>query len=47
MTATNDSVEMKSFPSLRYTLSRMEQPISQVFFHFNKVEDHLNSKFPR
>ncbi|KAJ5488374.1 Short-chain dehydrogenase/reductase SDR [Penicillium expansum] len=42
-TSLVQSEKMKSFPSLRYTLSRMEQPISQVFFHFNKVEDHLNS----
>jgi hypothetical protein len=24
----------------------MEQPISQVFFHLNRVEDHLDSRFP-
>ncbi|KAJ5493724.1 Galactose oxidase/kelch beta-propeller [Penicillium fimorum] len=37
------SLEMNTFHSLRDTLTRMEQPISQVFFHLNKVEDHLDS----
>lgn len=37
---------METFHSLRDTLGRMAQPISQVSFHLNKFEDHLDSKFP-
>ncbi|KAJ9489216.1 hypothetical protein VN97_g4067 [Penicillium thymicola] len=37
------SLEMETFHSLRDTLNRMAEPISQVSFQLNKFEDHLDS----
>ncbi|CAI7646113.1 unnamed protein product, partial [Penicillium crustosum] len=35
--------KMETFHSLRDTLSQMAQPISEVSFHLDKFEDHLDS----
>ncbi|KUM59347.1 hypothetical protein ACN42_g7803 [Penicillium freii] len=37
------SLERETFHSLRDTLSRVTQPISQVSLHLNKFDDHLDS----